>query len=98
MSTAQNVTGKSRRIDQWLWFARIVKSRSLAQRLVADGALRINKVKVFKASAEVAPQDIVTVAVDGRVRVLKVLAPGARRGPAAEAGGLYEDLTASAMG
>ena len=86
---------EARRIDQWLWFARIVKSRSLAQRLVADGAVRINKAKVVRASAEVAPDDIVTIAVHGRIRVLKVRGLGARRGPSAEALGLYEELTVS---
>jgi ribosomal 50S subunit-recycling heat shock protein len=34
------------RIDKWLWFARIIKSRSLAAKLVADGHVRVNSVRV----------------------------------------------------
>jgi ribosome-associated heat shock protein Hsp15 len=83
------------RIDRWLFFARIAKSRSLAARITAEGQVRINREKVAKASAEVAAGDVVTVAIHGRVRVLKVRAPGSRRGPAPEAELLYEDLGAA---
>ena len=30
------------RIDKWLWFARFVKTRSLASKLVIDGRMRVN--------------------------------------------------------
>ena len=81
------------RLDKWLWFARVVKTRSLASRLVEAGKARVNRARVTKASRPVREGDVVTVAVAGRVRVLKVVAPGARRGPAAEARLLYEELT-----
>ena len=80
-----------RRIDQWLFFARIAKTRSLAQKLVEAGHVRINKVKVVKPGHGVKPGDVLTVAARGTVRVLKVLHPGTRRGPPAEAQALYED-------
>jgi ribosome-associated heat shock protein Hsp15 len=88
------VAERSQRIDKWLWFARIVKSRSLAQSLVEHGAVRINRIKVVRPSAGIAPGDVVTVAVHDRVRVLKVMGEGRRRGPPAEARELYEDLSA----
>lgn len=81
------------RLDKWLWFARVVKTRSLASRLVGSGKARVNRARVTKASHPVREGDVVTVAVAGRVRVLKVVAAGARRGPAPEARLLYEDLT-----
>ena len=81
------------RVDKWLFFARVVKSRSLAQRMVADGRVRLNREKLEAASASVKVDDVLTIALDRRVLVLKVLAPGARRGPAPEAQTLYEDLT-----
>jgi ribosome-associated heat shock protein Hsp15 len=87
------VADRSQRVDKWLWFARIVKSRSLAQALVEQGAVRINRTKVMRSSAGITPGDVVTVAVHDRVRVLKVLGEGRRRGPAAEARELYEDLS-----
>jgi ribosome-associated heat shock protein Hsp15 len=85
----------ARRIDQWLFFARIVKSRSLAQKLVEAGHVRINRAKVLKPGHDVKPGDVITAAVHDHVRVLKVLAPGARRGPAPEAQGLYEEVRES---
>ena len=83
----------SQRIDKWLFFARIAKSRSLAQKMVAGGRVRVNAEKVEAASASVKVDDVLTVALERRVLVLKVLAPGARRGPAPEAQALYEDMS-----
>lgn len=96
MSEGGNETpkgGGSQRIDKWLWFARAAKSRSLAARLVADGAVRINREKIGKPSETVKPGDVVTVTVHHHVRVLEVRLPGERRGPATEAATLYKDLT-----
>jgi ribosome-associated heat shock protein Hsp15 len=86
----------TQRIDRWLWFARIVKSRTLAAGLVADGKVRVNRARIEKASHTVKPGDVLTVTVSRRVRVLRVLAAGERRGPPAEARTLYEELTAPA--
>ena len=92
------MAGASQRIDKWLWFSRIVKSRSLAAALVNEGAVRVNRQRIAKPSHPVAPGDILTLAVRGRVMVVKVLEPGARRGPGAEARLLYEDLSAPPPG
>lgn len=78
------------RVDKWLWFARVVKSRSLAQKLVAGGHVRINRDKTTTPSKTVRAGDVLTVAVAGRILVLKVRLPGTRRGPAPEAQTLYE--------
>lgn len=80
------------RIDKWLFFARLVKSRSLAQKLVLAGAVRINREKILNVARLVRPGDVLTVAVAREVRVLRILDPGLRRGPAPEARKLYEDL------
>ena len=85
------------RIDKWLWFARMVKTRTLAQTIVSKGQVRVNRAKVVKPSHEVGPEDVVTLAVHGRVRVVKVLAIGTRRGPASEAQTLFMDISASEM-
>jgi ribosome-associated heat shock protein Hsp15 len=81
------------RIDQWLWFARITKSRTLAQALVARGKVRLNRTKIDKASLPVRPGDVLTLMLGPNVHNVEVLAIGARRGPAAEAQRLYRDLT-----
>ena len=81
------------RLDQWLWFARVVKSRTLAASLISHGKFRVNRQKVEKPSAVVRPGDVITSSVQRTVRVLKIMAIGKRRGPAADAQELYEDLT-----
>src|SRR5207237_3384815 len=81
------------RLDKWLWFARIVKSRTLAAQLVQDGKVRVNRAKVAKPAQAVRPDDVLTIALRGNIQVLKVLAPGQRRGPPAEARQLYEMLS-----
>ncbi len=83
----------SQRIDKWLWFTRVIKSRTLAADLVSDGKVRINRIRAEKPSQLVKPGDVLTLGMGGRVRILEVVAPGIRRGPAAEAQTLYKDLT-----
>jgi ribosome-associated heat shock protein Hsp15 len=90
------MAGSTQRIDKWLWFARIIKTRSLAAALVSHGKVRVNRHKIAKPSHPVSPGDVLTIALRGGVRVLKVLDPGTRRGPAAQARLLYEDLAAPA--
>ena len=81
------------RIDRWLWFARITKTRTLATQLVTSGKVRVDRQRVIKPSRTIQPGEVITIAVHGRIRVLKVLDPGTRRGPASEAQQLYEDLS-----
>ena len=81
------------RIDKWLFFARAVKSRSLAAKLVVAGRVRINSDKAAQASDLVKPGDVLTITLDRRISVWKVLATGVRRGPAEEARTLYEDMS-----
>ncbi|MBA2126003.1 RNA-binding protein [Hyphomicrobium methylovorum] len=84
----------TQRIDQWLWFARIVKSRTLAQELIERGKVRLNRVKVVKPSTVVKPGDGLTLVAGRIIRSFEIVAIGVRRGPAREAQLLYRDLTA----
>lgn len=81
------------RIDRWLFFARVVKSRSLAAKLLVAGRVRRNREKIDQASGQVGPGDVLTITLERRVLIYRVLLPGSRRGPAEEARLLYEDLT-----
>ncbi len=91
-STPAEAAG-SQRLDKWLWFARIVKTRALAAALVSDGRVRINRTRALKPSQTVRPGDVLAAVVNHRLRVLQVLGLGHRRGPPAEAHALYEELT-----
>ena len=81
------------RIDKWLFFARVVKSRSLAAKLANGGRIRVNRNKIDQASHNVKIGDVLTISLDRRILVYRVLQPGTRRGPAPEARLLYEDLS-----
>ena len=92
-------TGESRlRIDKWLWFARLVRTRTAAQRLAVSGRVRINREKNTSASQLIRVGDVLTVTLDSGVRVLRVMHLGERRGPAVLARTLYEDLSPPAPG
>jgi ribosome-associated heat shock protein Hsp15 len=67
------------RLDKWLWFARVARTRSLAARLVAGGHVRLNARRIETPAKGVGPGDVLTIALERQVRVLKVVAPGARR-------------------
>jgi ribosome-associated heat shock protein Hsp15 len=81
------------RLDKWLWYARLAKTRTLAQKLAVSGQVRINRDRMDSASHPVRIGDVLTVALPGGVSVLRVVATGERRGPASEARLLYEDLS-----
>lgn len=81
------------RIDKWLWHARVVRTRSAAAALAASGHVRLNSQRIDAASRTVRAGDVVTVALDRTVRVLKVVRFAERRGSADAAALLYEDLS-----
>lgn len=84
--------GPSLRIDKYLWFTRLSKSRSVAQKLAEDGHMRLNGRRIERAHAPVRPGDLITFPHFDRVRVVRVTALPARRGPPPEAQACYEEL------
>lgn len=87
-------SGATQRIDKWLWFARLLKTRTLAAEFVTAGKVRLNKARVEKASHVLRVGDVLTMMLNRRVRLFKVTGLGERRGPSAAARSLYEELTA----
>ena len=79
------------RLDKWLWFARVVKSRSAATRLCAAGCVGIGAADGAKPHHPVRIGDAITVVFKDRRRRLVVRLLGVRRGPPAEARLLYEE-------
>ena len=81
------------RIDRWLWHARVVRTRGDAAALADAGYIRVNGTRIIGASRLVRAGDVITVALDRTVRVLKVRGFVERRGPAGGTEALYEDLS-----
>ena len=80
------------RIDRFLFFIRLVKSRTLAQHIIEEGHVRIDGKRVEKPSEEVRVGSVVGLPLHDRVRILRVLTLPTRRGPAPEACSCYEEL------
>ena len=85
--------GPSIRLDKWLWHARFFKSRSMTGKICGSGRIRVDSTSVEKAHYGVRIGQVVTFPQAHRIRVVKVLELGTRRGPAPEARLLYEDLS-----
>lgn len=83
---------EKQRLDKWLWFARVVKTRGQAVRLVEEGHVRLNAKRIEAPAKAVSPGDVLTVALERQVRVLRVRALAPRRGSASQSLLLYEDL------
>ena len=83
------------RLDTWLFQARFFKSRGLAAEVIEGGHLRLNGQPCGKPGHGVAVGDVLTFGQADRVRVVRVLDLGLRRGPATEARGLYQDVVPS---
>ena len=81
------------RLDKWLWYGRFFKTRGLSARAIAAGHVRLNGARIAKPAQRVGVGDVLTFAQARRVRVVRILALGSRRGPAAEARALYDDLS-----
>jgi ribosome-associated heat shock protein Hsp15 len=92
-------TGAARqRVDKYLWFARMARTRSAAAQLVSGGHVRVNGRKIDQPGRAVGPGDVLTISLERAVRVLRIKALAERRGPYEQARLLYEDLTEGAGG
>ena len=77
----------------WLWYARLAKTRSACAKAVRGGGFRLNRQPTSKPHARLRVGDILTFTSDqGDVRVWRIVELGSRRGPAAEARSLYEEV------
>ena len=76
---------QKQRLDRWLFFSRAVKSRTLAQKLIESGAIRVNSERTLNSDHRVGSGDVLTMTVHQRLLVWRILAAGSRRGPAPEA-------------
>ncbi len=83
------------RLDRFLWWARLAKTRVAAQAIAADGHLRIDGRPIDRAHAAVRVGNVLTYAAHGRIRVVRVAALPHRRGPAPEAQACYVALDAA---
>ena len=86
------------RLDKWLWHARFCRSRSIAREEILAGHVRVDGQRSTRPGRLVGPGAVLTLAIAGHVRVVRLRATGQRRGPAEEARGLYDDLAPEAGG
>jgi ribosome-associated heat shock protein Hsp15 len=83
----------SQRLDRWIWHARIVKTRTIAAKLVTDGYVRVNGERSEQPGHAIKPGDVLTIALPARVRVLKVTGILPRRADASAAQHTYESMS-----
>lgn len=90
---ANGATENKLRIDKWLWFARVAKTRTLAKKLVTTGKVRVDSNKINSASFSVNPGHVLTITLERKILIYEILELGSRRGPYSEAQLLYNDLS-----
>ncbi len=81
------------RLDKWLWYARVVKTRTLAQKLVKSGNIRVDATRTVQPGFRVRVGMVLTINHANRIRILRVVEPGSKRGSASEAATLFDDLS-----
>ena len=84
------------RLDKWLWYARFFKTRANATRAISSGRFRLDGEVMSKPHRAAMPGQVMTFLQGDRVRVIRIVELGTRRGPASEAIELYEDLSPAA--
>ena len=82
------------RLDKWLWYARFFKTRALASKAISNGRFRLDGDLMSKPHRQAKSGQVLTFSQGTRIRVVRIKALGARRGPASEAALLYDDLAA----
>jgi ribosome-associated heat shock protein Hsp15 len=82
------------RLDKWLWAARFFKTRALAAEAVEGGKVQVNGDRP-KRARPLQVGDEIRVRLGPYEHTIAVRALSARRGPASEAVGLYEETAAS---
>ncbi|WP_297112619.1 RNA-binding S4 domain-containing protein [uncultured Devosia sp.] len=93
MAGTEQIPLRKERLDRFLFFSRAVKSRTLAQKIIESGAIRVNSEKTERTDFKVGAGDVLTMSLHNRIVVWRILDCGTRRGPASEAQGLYEDIS-----
>lgn len=83
------------RLDRFLWFARLAKTRGAAQALAEAGTLRIDGRRIERSHCPVRVGETLTFPFGQRVRVVRIAALPARRGPAPEAQACYVEIDAN---
>ncbi|ATE66720.1 RNA-binding S4 domain-containing protein [Rhizorhabdus dicambivorans] len=81
------------RLDKYLWFTRLTRTRGLAQEVAEAGHMRIDGRVVDQAHAAVHVGNVLSFPLHGRVRVIRIEALPVRRGPSPEAQACYTDLS-----
>ncbi len=83
----------SQRIDKWLWHARFFKTRSIAQKFVTSGKIRIDREKISSASRQIRVGNVLTITRERDVKIIEIVDMAQSRGPFSEAQLLYNDLS-----
>ena len=84
---------KTLRLDIYLYYIRIFKSRSIATKFVLTNRLRISGQVTQKPHKMISVGDVLTLTINDNIKILKVLDIPSRRGPYPESLNFYEDIT-----
>lgn len=93
MAKAVAQSGSRLRLDKYLWHARVIKTRTLAQKFIASGVVRVDGIRVIGSDYRVTPGMVITFTLNDNIKIYRIVALGTRRGPAPEAQALYEDIS-----
>lgn len=91
--TEETSSNLSQRIDKWLWHARFYKTRSIAQKQVATGKIRVDREKISSPSRKVSAGNVLTITRDRDIKIIEILGVADKRGPYSEAQLLYNDMS-----
>lgn len=81
------------RLDKYLWHARVIKTRTLAQKFIASGVVRVDGVRITGSDYRVTAGMVLTFSLNDNIKIYRILDVGTRRGPAPEAQKLYENIS-----
>ena len=84
---------ETQRIDKWLWHARFFKTRSLSQKQITTGKIRVDREKISNPSRKITIGNVLTITREREIKIIEIIAIADKRGPYSEARLLYNDLS-----
>ena len=89
----EKLDNKAIRLDLFLFYIRIFKSRNLASKFINSNRLRVSDMVTQKPHKLISISDVITFSMNNRIKVIEVTDIPVRRGSYVESLNYYKDIS-----
>ena len=89
----EKLDNKAIRLDLFLFYIRIFKSRNLASKFINSSRLRVSDMVIQKPHKLISKNDVITFSINNRIKIIEVTDIPDRRGSYVESLNYYKDIS-----